>query len=309
MNKGLTSYSLPEFLKKKYDYLYVLDPLLPVGGVGLIHGKGGHGKTQWAFTLADAVSSGTKFLDKFPVKEGKVLYLQLDMPENLFQSRWKKAIPELKAPENIVVVPYKPLDILKPDYQEVLKQTFDYHDPMLVFVDTLRKLHYEDENDNAVPMQVLQALKDTLGPNRASLVIHHDRKSLYVNKSSKRDSDNDEYDSPEELVETFRGARAWIDDSDLGVHLYKFGKSNRVKMSYSKYRCEPPPIMFLELDKDTLLIKPKGPETAREWAAFLFSFDPDINTTAWIKEVASKSGTSRQRASQVVAELVAEMTQ
>ena len=298
---------LQEFLKRKYSFLYVVEPLLTIGGIGIIHGKGGHGKTQWAFSLANAVSSGTKFLNQFPTKKGKVLYLQLDMPEALFNDRWQKAAKTLKSPENIAVVPYKPMDILDPRFQKMLKEWVEEFDPRLVIIDTLRKIHLENENANEIPMQVYAAIKNCMGENRSAIIIHHDRKSVFVNNKAKKDSDHDEYDSPDEFTETFRGARAWIDDSDLGVHLYKYGRTNRIKMSYSKLRCAPQAPMFLILNEETLLIETKPAENVREWAVKIHAENKSIDVKEWTKDVEKSAECSRQRANKVVNEVMTEM--
>lgn len=299
--------ALPDFLKKDYEFLYTIDPILTVGGIGLVHGKGGHGKTQWAFSLADAIASGEPFLGKFPVREGKVLYLQCDMPPQLFQERWRKARTQLKAPENIVVVPHSPFDILSSPNQDLLQRLLEKENPTLVIVDTLRKIHYEDENDNAVPMQVYDALKSCMSSDMSGIIIHHDRKSIFVNKNSKKDTAKDDFDSPDEFVETFRGARAWIDDCDLGVHLYKYGTSNRVKMSYSKLRCAPIEPLFLTLNPESLLIEPKPPESVREWAVHVHAQTPDISKAEWVREVQELSGCGKTRAYDVVSQVESEM--
>lgn len=305
--KPFEAKALPEFLSEDFEFLYAIDPILTVGGIGLIHGKGGHGKTQWAFSLADAVSSGDAFLGQFPVRQGKVLYLQCDMPPQLFQERWKKAKQSLKRPELITVVPHTPFDILSPYNQDLLQRLLEKEEPTLVIVDTLRKIHYEDENDNAVPMQVYDALKSCMSSEMSGIIIHHDRKSMFVNKNFRKDTSKDDFESPDEFVETFRGARAWIDDCDLGVHLYKYGASNRVKMSYSKLRCAPLEPSFLSLNEESLLIEPKAPESAREWAVYIKQTNPTISKTDWVKEVLLRSDCGKTRAYDMVAQVEAEM--
>lgn len=295
--------ALPDFLEEDFEFLYTIDPILTVGGIGLVHGKGGHGKTQWAFSLADAVASGEPFLGRFPVREGKVLYLQCDMPPQLFQERWKKAKRSLKAPENITVVPHTPFDILSGYNQDLLKRMLEKEDPTLVIVDTLRKIHYEDENDNAVPMQVYDALKSCMSPEMSGIIIHHDRKSIFVNKNFKKDTSKDDFESPDEFVESFRGARAWIDDCDLGVHLYKYGSSNRVKMSYSKLRCAPLEPCFLSLNEESLLIEPKMPETTREWAAYLIEQNPEWSSKELAERVQLNAKCNRSTAYAMVLEV------
>ena len=255
------------------------------------------------------MSSGETFLGKFPTHKGRVLFLELDMPENLFQERWKMAQPHLKNPENIFIIPWHPIDILDPDTQDTLKAAIDDIDPVLIFFDTLRKLHREKENENEVPMQVYDAIKKCIGEDRAAIVIHHDRKSIIMNKGSKKDTDKDDFEAPDEFVETFRGARAWIDDCDLGIQMYKYGASNRVKMSYSKVRCKPLPPMFLQLNSETLLIENKEPQNAREWASKIYSENIGISNAEWAKKVQESANVSKVRAGQIIGELLVEMSE
>lgn len=219
------------------------------------------------------------------------------------------AQPHLKNPENIFIIPWHPIDILDPDTQDTLKAAIDDIDPVLIFFDTLRKLHREKENENEVPMQVYDAIKKCIGEDRAAIVIHHDRKSIIMNKGSKKDTDKDDFEAPDEFVETFRGARAWIDDCDLGIQMYKYGASNRVKMSYSKVRCKPLPPMFLQLNSETLLIENKEPQNAREWASKIYSENIGISNAEWAKKVQESANVSKVRAGQIIGELLVEMSE
>lgn len=290
----LIDYNLLDFYELEFDIRYAVDPLLPAGGIGLIHGKGGHGKTQFAFALMNAITTGDLFLGRYQCQEGKVLYLQFDMPITLFQERLLKARPRTRAPEKVVVVPHKPINITDANAQDAIEALVAKHEPVLVIVDTLRKVHRYDENDNSVPSVVYDAWRDAVGPDIAVIIIHHDRKSPVIQTKGSED----------DPIESFRGARAWIDDSDLGIHLYKYGKKNKVKMDFSKLRCAPQDLMHLQLNNETLLIEPKPPETAKEWAEKILSEDPAMEPNELVKQMMERGGVARATAYRVVGEII-----
>ena len=294
--------SLLDFLKRQYDSTYIVDPILPAGGVGLIHGKAGHGKSQWVLSLVNAITSGTPFLGRYPTKKGKVLYIQADMPENLFNERLQKALSGFHSPENLVVAQTRAFDIFDSKTQEELLRLSEAHEPAFVTVDTLRKSHVEDENSSMASAEVYAAWK-LIFPDAAIFFQHHDRKSHIIPKGSKKDDGSG--DDPEALMETFRGNRSWVDDADLGVHLYKFTTQNKLKMSWSKWRCAPQATMMLQMDPETLLVGPMGPETAKEWAYALST--KGLSTKEWAEAVMVKAKVGRSMAYKVVGEVTAEM--
>lgn len=293
---------LLSFAGRQYDATYIVDPILPAGGIGLIHGKAGHGKSQWMLSLVDAISSGRPFLGRYRTTEAKVLYVQADMPENLFNERVRKAVPHLTAPENVVIAQTRAFDILDPKTQDALADLEARHSPGFITVDTLRKSHTEDENSSMVSAEVYATWK-ALFPSAAIFFQHHDRKSQIVPKGSKRDDGSSE--DQDALMETFRGNRSWVDDADLGVHLYKFATQNKLKMSWSKWRCEPQPTMMLQMNPETLLVEPLGPETAKDWAYALAT--KGLSTKDWAEAVMTKAKVGRSMAYKVVGEVVAEM--
>jgi hypothetical protein len=295
----LVCYPLLEFVELDFDRSYIVDPLLPTGGIGLVHGKGSHGKTQWAFALMNDLTSGGLFLNRYPTREGSVLYLQFDMPETLFQERLQKALPAFSRPDRIHVVSHhKPIDITEDRYVTGFRAIVESLEPSLVIVDTLRKVHPFDENDNAVPSVVYAAWKEVAGKDTSVLIIHHDRKA----PPATRGADT----SDEEAEESFRGARAWIDDSDLGVRLKKRG--DVVTMGYSKLRCAPQEPMVLRFNPKTLLIEPKPPETAREWALEIWRQEPGLEVNEWAHRVIAHAKCGRSNAYRVISDIVAEMS-
>jgi hypothetical protein len=291
-NGKLPVWSLRDFVELRFDQEYLIDPLLPAGGIGILHGKGGHGKTQFTLTLMNEVARGGRLFGEYGVQQGKVVLFQFDMPEQVLQSRLTMALPAISRPENIVVVPYhKPINILDAEkgYAAQIADIIAAHEPALVVFDTLRKLHPYDENDNAVPSQVYGKLTEVCA-GAAALVLHHDRKAS-LQKGAVDDNDVD-------ARESFRGARAWVDDCDLGMRLRKRGPS--VMIDYSKQRCEEQPPLTLQMNPQTLLLEPRPPQTAQEWTRLILTRNPGISRPDLVRLTQEQARVSRQVANDVV---------
>jgi hypothetical protein len=292
LNGKLPVWSLRDFVELRFDQEYLIDPLLPAGGIGILHGKGGHGKTQFTLTLMNEVARGGRLFGEYGVQQGKVVLFQFDMPEQVLQTRLTMALPAISRPENIVVVPYhKPINILDAEkgYAAQIADIIAAHEPALVVFDTLRKLHPYDENDNAVPSQVYGKLTEVCA-GAAALVLHHDRKAS-LQKGAVDDNDVD-------ARESFRGARAWVDDCDLGMRLRKRGPS--VMIDYSKQRCEEQPPMTLQMNPQTLLLEPRPPQTAQEWTRLILTRNPGISRPDLVRLTQEQARVSRQVANDVV---------
>src|SRR4051812_1287674 len=63
---------------------WIIDGVLPEG-VSALYGPSGSGKSFVALDIAGSIVTGKPFLGKFPVREGIVVYLQL---EGELDSRW-----------------------------------------------------------------------------------------------------------------------------------------------------------------------------------------------------------------------------
>lgn len=201
------------------DSPYVIDQLLPERGNMLIYGRAGVGKTWLIFSLLEAISTGTPWLDTFPVPQaGPVGFLSLDSPFSTIWERSRLCRSALTAGggDNILVYPYGgTINGLKeranPRDELVAMRG---HGPRLVVVDTLSRAYRalsgsKGEDDSLVAAAVWDAWR-AIFPESAICFIHHARKASYT-------SDGQEMDRKED----FRGAGGWIDNADCAIKVTK----------------------------------------------------------------------------------------
>lgn len=233
--------------------LFLVEPIIPFGGIVVLHGPKTAGKTQFALTLGIAVAHGRTFLDEYRCRQGPVLFVEADMTALTLQSRVQSA-PDTRTLNFLHTEPFDVVKVARaPKLPEALLQAQALA-PALVIVDSLRKTNIHDEVSSATPSLVYAAWQ-TLFPGATLLLIHHDRK---------KPTDPDAYLHPEEAA---RGTGAWLDDADTGLHLTRQRETkggHLCTLSFSKCRTtEEPPAMVLRMHEDTLLIEPTR-ATARQ---------------------------------------------
>lgn len=155
---------------------FIIDPLLPSGGAMLLYGDPKIGKSFAALQLAESIQNGDSWLG-FPTRQGKVVYVQLDTPRNVWQSR----IVDLQRRGQMVSPPYFtdrellntwPFDILNPEHLLLLRDELRALSPDLVIIDTLRESHSADENDSTEMQEAVAALVAATQPAALVLISH-----------------------------------------------------------------------------------------------------------------------------------------
>lgn len=163
---------------------YLLKPLIPTGGAALLYGEGKLGKSFLGIQLALALTGQSPEWLGFPVtKTGKVLFLQLDTPRNVWAQRFFDMIHKggLKYDSSQLLLADResieeyPLDILQPKHKAYLHSIVQLHQPVAVIVDTLRESHSGEENDSTTMRNVIANLVGATFP-AALIVISHNRK-------------------------------------------------------------------------------------------------------------------------------------
>lgn len=159
---------------------WLIEPLLPAGGVGIVYGDPKVGKSFAVLQLALALNSGTDWMG-FPLRAARSVYIQLDTPRSLWAERLEKllaagfqGIEELLLADRETLNTW-PFDILRPDHQDILKTYLTPLKPDLVIIDTLRESHSAEENDSTAMKEVISSLVSATHP-AALLLIHHSKK-------------------------------------------------------------------------------------------------------------------------------------
>lgn len=200
--------SWKEIATKPYpEPQFLLDPYIPTGGITLMYGDTSIGKSPVTWRIADAISRGTNFFG-LPTRQANVLYIELDTPELSIADRLKKfECP----PENVWWLFSHPLSIpaLPAKVREEFQKAREEIAPGLVVVNTLRKVHDMDDKESRTPALVYGAFQK-LFPGAAFLFVHHTRKKALDPKLREVDK------------ESFSGAKNWLNDAQVGLHLEVF---------------------------------------------------------------------------------------
>lgn len=224
--------------------MFLIEPFLPAGGKAILHGKRGHGKSALSLTMAQAVATGGSFLGSYPcTTPGPVVSIGIDMTVRLQQDRARRiagAHPELR--DRLFFCPSdNRIDVIEmaeddPEWAAEVRSLR----PALVIIDTLRNSHRLDENASETPGLVFDAWRRLVGPTAAMLFLHHDRKTF---DSGSRDED-------------WRGAGAWFDEIDAGLHMIR-SKKQGFRLEFSRVRtCDDQDPIPLTLDETSLLLRP-----------------------------------------------------
>lgn len=228
------------------DPTFLVKPQIPLGGTVLLHGKRQVGKTQFSLTLANAICNGYPFLGEWPVEQGKVVIIQVDMTAQIQQKRIQK-LEGLLHLEGLHYLFPGTLEInkMKSKHPKTVERIRKL-DPHLIVWDTLRRIHRLDENSSEAPQIVFSSARE-LFPHATHEFVHHDKKSP---------ADPQYEQDPEEA---FRGSGDWIDSVDTSLQLKRVGSSRRAKLFFHKARTAPEsqkePVL-LEMDKETMLMLP-----------------------------------------------------
>ena len=203
----MTVLSLKEFLAQAYgEVRFAIKPYVPTGGVTLLYGKTRIGKSPLTWEMARCVAAGEPFFG-YPVSKGRVLYLDLDTSPALVQQR----LGLIDTPPDNFYIDFPGVrNIFHATTQDHLKGLQTEVQPILVILNTLRKLYSGDEKDASLPSRIYSLLQGIFGP-AGIVVVHHDRKSP-TEKDASGDPD-----------EAFSGHMAWLNDCQVGLHLVPAG--------------------------------------------------------------------------------------
>jgi len=227
----------------RHDFkeVFLIEPVVPLGGIIFLSGKRGIGKSHFCLTLAACLERRGHFFGRYPVHPtGPVVYIQADMPEPLQQVRVRMARAHGYQLNNVHFFFPKFFNLLAVAEDNPLAQEIRALNPCLIIWDTLRKIHKGSSNEDEVP-SLIYGYSQQLFPTATHLFIHHEKKSVVEQEKL-------------ELDELHRGSGAWIDDADTGYRLSKVA-TGRLMLEGTKHRsCEEQPAIPLTLSRETLML-------------------------------------------------------
>lgn len=247
MDKEPTLWYGPDFVDASIlQPPFIIEPFFPSGGLCLLHGKRGIGKSMLTMAMARSVATGDPFLGMFPSRQGNVVVIQLDMVESVYHDRLQ-INPEYYSFDNwYTVTGSVNFSDKRVNTNTQWVKEVNGVAPELIIIDTLRKAHRWDENSSDTPAKFYNKLRDLFG-FVSVVMVHHDRKTqgdmLGVDAS-----------------EAFRGSGAWLDDVDCGLHIVKNGRYVDVKFSKTR-TCEDPGTVPCEVDPNKLVLRPVAGDT------------------------------------------------
>jgi len=234
-------WSADELAHHRFVIPFLVEPIIPRGGIVFFHGKRNIGKSQLALTLAACLAEGGALFGRYPTHlHGSVVYVQTDMTAPVEQLRVKQ-IHDLYPLDKVFFCFPNYFDIAAMGDTDKVIQDIRALNPSFIVWDTLRKIHRGDmSKDDSLPSLIYGRSKE-LFPGATHLYVHHDKKTVI---------DQDQLDQ-EEL---FRGTGAWLDDCDTGLHLSSVG-GNKLALTFTKVRTAPPQrSILLTMNQDTLLL-------------------------------------------------------
>lgn len=231
---------------------WLIEPLLPAGGIVNIYGKPKTGKSFAAMGMAIAIASGAPSWLGFPIlQHGPVAYLQVDTPRGEWKRRWRRIADAGYditgiGMMDLMMVPY-PYNILLPQHQRWLQLQLDAIKPVVVFIDTLREAHDGDENNSTDMKKVINQIRKA-ARGAAIVFISHARK----------DSMWQQQGGADDLMDDSRGSSYVSGRMDT---IIKFtggkGKPPRGSMIYKGRSVEQSKIPVV-MDPETQLIQLEG---------------------------------------------------
>lgn len=223
-------YTANEFLLlEPPKVLYLMTPIIPVGGVVLLYGKSGVGKSPFSWGIADAVAKGESFLGMETAGPCPVLYIDVDTRWWTIQDRWRKAGYEPK----FDVAVGEGFDCMSSmwEYSEIRSKLLEQQAKRgykLVIISTLAKVHALSFSDANTPAEVYKRWQEVFGEECAIIFIHHDKKTTQAGDKADEDS------LYHQKRESFSGNQQWLDHATTALHLVRRGSDYKFTLEQIK---------------------------------------------------------------------------
>lgn len=186
---------MPAYSIKEYKSLpapetvWIWEGILPVSGSALLFGNPKLGKSFLSLGLAEAVADPSidSYLGQRVLHHGRVLYIQLDTPRSLWLLQYIPIVG-VNAEESVFIIDKEvpdrpnPFDLSNLVCQKWLRAEVERLQPVLVIVDTMRRMHLQDENDPTTATKIFEIILGCTAP-AAVLLLTHKKKQQHGDNS------------------------------------------------------------------------------------------------------------------------------
>ena len=154
------------------DFEWVVDKLIPKGGITLLYGRGGIGKTWLTLQMCKAIANGEPFCG-LQTKKCPVIYVGFEDPLHIIAKRLNilGASKDFKIWHIDSEFPPPRLDLSEWQVYQGLPPN------SLMVVDTLRAAHSLDENSSQDMAKIIERLKELRKKGITILLLHHTPKA------------------------------------------------------------------------------------------------------------------------------------
>ena len=164
-------YSVDDIFNMDINVSWNIEGILPVGGLMILSGSHGLGKSFMALDLAIKMTqkSPSLWLEKFKLQSGPVAYIDTENGLPLIKHRLELLGAK---EENSLKIVYRPsLDINDQSALDRLTSDLEKINPVLIIIDSLRRFHSGSENDSGNISQVMNKVRNL--HSAAKIVLHH----------------------------------------------------------------------------------------------------------------------------------------
>lgn len=166
---------ISELMAKEFtDPAWLVENLIPAGGITALSGTPGSYKTWVMLELAIKVAGGNALFDKFQTSQGGVLIVDEENGERLFHQRFQK-LGNLEGLD-IHILSWENFK-LNDDSVNTIKTYCKDKNIKLIIFDSLIRIHSGNENDAKDMSAVAGMLKQIAKEGMTIIFTHHNRKS------------------------------------------------------------------------------------------------------------------------------------
>lgn len=167
--------SIKELFAKDFPPVqWLVDGLIPLGGITILHGLPMAGKTWLMLDIAIKASQGKPLFGKFPTTQTNSLLLDEESGERLLFDRFKKLQASSELPLYYITMGSSNFNEA---YVKQLVVWCKQNRIGLVMVDSLVRIHGGDENTSKDSAKVFRLLRMLTSEGITVLVIHHNTKA------------------------------------------------------------------------------------------------------------------------------------